>query len=100
MKERVGEYACKWCRKKEPAIQGYPYVCQWQARGKASQRVWVCVCVLCCMLTRACRGTGRRGGMFVEGGERQERHRRVGGCVCVSHSVSLSGEGTGECDNV
>ena len=38
--------------------------------------------------------------MFVEGGERQERHLRVGGCVCVSHSVSLSWEGTGECDNV
>lgn len=46
MKECVGEYACKWCRKKEPAIQGYPYVWQWQARGKASQRVWVCVCVV------------------------------------------------------
>lgn len=69
-------------------------------QGVRPHRGCGCVCVLCCMLTRARRGTGRRGGMFVEGGERQERHQRVGGCVCVSHSVSLSGEGTGECDNV
>ena len=48
MKERVGEYACKWCRKKKPAVQGYPYVCQWQARGKTSQRVWGGVCCVVC----------------------------------------------------
>lgn len=57
--------------------------------------VW---CVVCSPRRHAEAQEGRS--MFVEGGERQERHRRVGGCVSVSHSVFLSGEGTGECDNV